>query len=251
MLVVMTNRSRAALFASLVAPPLIALAIVPFRDRLANAAAALVLEGVVVATAAFGDRRAGILASISAAAWFDFFLTRPYERFTISSAHDIETALALVLVGLAVTEIAVRSHQLYTIAMHEGTYLVAIREVSDLVASGASVEAVISEASREMSDVLGVRDCRFEPDAGRTIPGGRPRLERTGEVEQGGKRFDVAGRGLPAGSVEILVQGRGRPYGLFVFEAATPEGVSIEQRIAALAIADQVGAALVGREEAV
>jgi K+-sensing histidine kinase KdpD len=250
MLEAMTKRSRTALVAGLVAPPLVALAIVPFRDALANAAAALVLEAVVVAVAAFGDRRAGILATISAAAWFDFFLTRPFERFTISSAHDVETALALVLVGLAVTEIAVRSHRLYIMALQEGTYLAAIREVSDLVASGADVQTVIGEANRELSDVLGASRCRFELDASADRPGARPRLERTGEVEHGGTRFDVALNGLPAGEVELIVQGRGQPYGRFVFEADAPRGVSIEQRIAAIALADQVGAALVGHTEA-
>jgi K+-sensing histidine kinase KdpD len=250
MLLAMRNRSRNTLVAGLVAPLLVALAIVPVRERLADAAAAIVLVAVVVAVAAFGDRRAGILATISAAAWFDFFLTKPFERFTISSAHDIETALALLVVGIAVTEIAVRSRRMYTIAMHEGAYLAAIREVSDLVASGAAVEDVITEAARELSDVLGVSRCRFEPDVSGGTTGARPRLERTGEVEQDGNRFDVAAVGLPSGEVELLVQGRGQPLGRFVFEAGPPRGVSIEQRVAAIALADQVGAALVGREEA-
>jgi K+-sensing histidine kinase KdpD len=250
MLMSMWNRSRTALVASLVAPLLVAVAMVPLRERLANAAAALVLEAVVVAVAAFGDRRAGVLATISAAAWFDFFLTRPFERFTISSPHDVETAVALIAVGIAVTEMAVRSHRMYSIAMHEGVYLAAIREVSDLVASGAAIEVVISEASRELSDVLGVRGCRFEPEVGAAIPGARPRLERTGEVEQDGSRFDVAAEGLPEGEVELVVQGRGQPYGRFVFEAGPRGGVSIEQRIAAIALADQVGAALAGSTKA-
>jgi K+-sensing histidine kinase KdpD len=246
----MTNRSRVALVASLVAPLAIALAMVPFREHLANAAAALVLVAVVVAVAAFGDRRAGMIATISAAAWFDFFLTRPYEKFSISSAHDIETALALIVVGLAVTEIAVRSHRMYTIAMHEGVYLAAIREVSDLAASGAPIETVISETTRELCDVLGARACRFEPDGGVAIPGPRPRLERTGEVEQGDTRFDVAADGLPEGEIELAVQGRGRTCGRFVFSAEPGQAVSIEQRVAAIALADQVGAALVADTEA-
>jgi K+-sensing histidine kinase KdpD len=250
MLVPMTKRSRAALAASLVVPLLAALAIVPFRERLANAAAALALVAVVVAVAAFGDRRAGVLATLSSAAWFDFFLTRPFERFSIASSHDIETAVALIVVGLAVTEIAVRSRRMYSMAMHEGAYLAAIREISDLAASGAAIETVISEASAELSDVLGARACRFEPGMGAATPGALPRLERTGEVEQAGNRFDVATNGLPSGEVELLVQGRGQQYGRFVFETGPPHGVSIEQRVAAIALADQVGAALAVHTEA-
>jgi hypothetical protein len=36
------------------------------------------------------------LAAVSAAVWFDFFLTVPYERFTITRRADIETT-ALIL----------------------------------------------------------------------------------------------------------------------------------------------------------
>ena len=89
MLVPMTKRSRAALAASLVVPLLAALAIVPFRERLANAAAALALVAVVVAVAAFGDRRAGVLATLSSAAWFDFFLTRPFERCLLYTSRCV------------------------------------------------------------------------------------------------------------------------------------------------------------------
>jgi K+-sensing histidine kinase KdpD len=244
----MKSRIVTARLLGLGAPLLIALALVPLRASLANAAGALVLVAVVVAVATFGDRKAGVLATLSAAAWFDFFLTRPYERFTISSSHDIETTLALIIVGFSVTEIAVHSRRLYTVAMHEGQYLAALRELSDLVASGSPIETVISETTRELRDVLAASRCNFESDVSASAPASIPRLERTGEVELAGKRFDAAGGGLPAGEIEIPVQGRGRVYGRFVFE--TPGGrLSIEQRITAIALADQLGAALVGTAE--
>jgi K+-sensing histidine kinase KdpD len=41
------------------------------------------------------------------AVWFDFFLTQPYERFTITRRTDIETTVLLLVIGVAVTEIAV------------------------------------------------------------------------------------------------------------------------------------------------
>jgi K+-sensing histidine kinase KdpD len=41
--------------------------------------AALVLVVVIVAVAANGHRLAGLLAALSAAAWFDFFLTAPHR----------------------------------------------------------------------------------------------------------------------------------------------------------------------------
>ena len=53
----------------------------------------------VVLVAANGHRVAGILAAVSATVWFDFFLAKPYEHFSISGRTDIETTVLLV-VGL-------------------------------------------------------------------------------------------------------------------------------------------------------
>jgi K+-sensing histidine kinase KdpD len=44
---------------------------------------------------------------VSAALWFDFFLTQPCEQFSITRRTDIETAVLLLVIGVAVTEIAV------------------------------------------------------------------------------------------------------------------------------------------------
>ena len=55
---------------------------------------------VVVAVAASGYRLAGYLAAVSTAAWFDFFLTQPYERFSITHRTDaIETTVLLLVIG--------------------------------------------------------------------------------------------------------------------------------------------------------
>src|SRR5258708_7141648 len=77
-----------------------------FRDSIANTNAALGLVLLIVAAACTGIRSAGFLAALSSAASFDFFLTEPYNRFTITDRTDLETAVLLVLVGAAVTEVA-------------------------------------------------------------------------------------------------------------------------------------------------
>jgi K+-sensing histidine kinase KdpD len=100
---VSSRPDRVALIAAVTAPLGVAAALVPFRDSVPNAGAALVLVVVVVAIAANGHRLAGIVAAASAAVWFDFVLTKPYERFTITHRADIETTVLLLLVGAAVT----------------------------------------------------------------------------------------------------------------------------------------------------
>jgi hypothetical protein len=47
------------------------------------------------------------LAALSAAVWFGYVLTRPYERFIITRRADIEATVLLLVIGMAVTELAV------------------------------------------------------------------------------------------------------------------------------------------------
>jgi len=63
-------RDRLALVAGLAGPFVPALALVPFRTDLSNTNAALILVVAVVAVAALGNRVAGAVAALSAAAWF-------------------------------------------------------------------------------------------------------------------------------------------------------------------------------------
>lgn len=101
------GRDRLAVIAALAVPLGVAATLIPFRGSFPNTEAALVMLLVVVAVAANGYRLAGILAAASAAVWFDFFLTRPYERFTITRRADIETTILLLVIAVAVTELAV------------------------------------------------------------------------------------------------------------------------------------------------
>jgi len=101
------GKHRTALIAAAALAPLACCAgLAAFREGVTAAAGALVLVLIVVAAAATGNRLAGIVAALSSGAWFDFFLTEPRGRFTISDPNDIEVIVLLVLVGLAVTEIA-------------------------------------------------------------------------------------------------------------------------------------------------
>ena len=57
------------------------------------------------------SRLAGVLCALSAGVWFDFFLTEPYNRFTIDDRADAETTVLLLLVGVAVTELCARGRR--------------------------------------------------------------------------------------------------------------------------------------------
>jgi hypothetical protein len=237
------NRDRAAVLGAIFAPPAIVLAMVPFRDSFANTDAALVLVLVVVAIAANGYRLAGTLAAVSAGVWFDFFLTRPYEHLTITRAADIETAMLLLIVGVGVSELALRGRRHQARASRETGYLAGIQAATEVMARGGSTGPLIEEICGQLTSALGLRGCRFQ--AGVAGLGDPPRLQRDGQVLWHRQVWDVEHSGLPVGTeIELLVEHGGRLYGRFMLSAAGPTRVSLEQRRVAVTLADHVGAAL-------
>ena len=215
----------------------------PFRASLPNTDAALALILVVVAVAAFGSRLAGILAAVSAAVWFDFFLTRPYERFSITRSTDIETTVLILLIGVAVTELAVWGRRQQLAATRRAGYLEGINTAAQAVATGSSAAVLIDDVSRQLVRLLSLRSCTFE----RGVAGlGRPaRIRPDGQVEAPGRPgvLPVERDGLPA-TTELLVENHGVLQGRYLLSAEPGSRPTLEQRLVAVAFADQVGAAL-------
>ena len=235
------QRDRVATVAALVLPLGIAAILVPFRASFASPASALVLVAVVVGVAALGHRGAGILATISATLWFDFFLTRPYERLAITHRPDVETAVSLFVVGIVVTELAARNRH-HSQAATEGSDSVGlIHVVSELAASGAPADEVIERVRIELIELLHLRDCRYES---RLPQRRRTRIEPDGHVMLGGGVWGVHRLGLPGPELELPVQARGRTLGRFVLKPTPGYPVSRQRRVVAVALAAQVGAAV-------
>ena len=235
------HRDQIALLAGVVLPLAVAGILVPFRPSFANTAAALILVAVIVAVAALGNRVAGFVATVSATVWFDFFLTRPYEKLDITHRADIETAVCLFVVGLIVTELAARNRHHRATAVEEADFVGLIHEVSELAASGAPSRSVVERVRKELVPLLHLRECRYESGA-TSHP--MTQIEHDGQVVLGGRTWDVDELGLPGPAVELLVQIQGRTLGRFVLTPTPGTPVSLERRVVAVAIADQVGPSL-------
>jgi K+-sensing histidine kinase KdpD len=235
------HRDTIALVAAVVLPLGVAAIFVPFRSSFATTASALVLVAVVVGVAALGNRVSGFVATISATVWFDFFLTRPYEKLTITHRPDIETAVSLFVVGMIVTELAARNRHHHATAAEEADFVGLIHDVSELATSDASSREVIERVRNELIALLHLRACRYESG-----PGDRPmmRLEHDGRVFLGGRIWGVHRMGLPGPEIELLVQSHGRTTGRFVMTPTPGCEVSLERRVVAVAVADQVGLSL-------
>lgn len=76
------------------------------RTDLQPSTAAMILVLPVVAASATGHLLVGVIAALASAAALDVFLTEPYYSLSIHRRDDVELAIVLVAVGLAVTAIA-------------------------------------------------------------------------------------------------------------------------------------------------
>jgi hypothetical protein len=235
------HRSPLVVLAGLALPLGAVAVLVPFRSSFAGPAAALVLVAVIVAVAVGGNRGGGFVATVSATVWYDFFLTRPYQRFAITHRPDIETAISLFVVGLVVTELAARNRRHREIATEESDYVGLIYRISELAVSGAPANVVTEQAKRELIDLLHLRGCRYESG-----PSPRPllQLESDGLVLIGGAVWAVDVMGLPGPELELLVRSRGKVQGRLILTPTPGYPVELQRRVVAVAIADQVGTAV-------
>ena len=238
-----TRRRGLILTAAVVAPLLVSALMSTFRNNLENTNAALVLVLLVVAAASTGIRLAGVLAALSSAVWFDFFLTAPYLAFAIIDRADIETTVLLVLVGLAVSDIAYwgRTQQAEA-SRHEG-FLAGVIEAAGVVAAGNSpTETLVDHVERQIVEILNSDRCVFRS----TISSDLPVLQSNGTVARHGKTFDIDRFGLPTVTqVQLLAQSGGTIRGEFLLTAATRIArPSLEARRVAVTLADQVAAAI-------
>jgi hypothetical protein len=223
-------------------PIVVAAALVPLRDTLGNTNVALILVVIVVLAAVAGGRAAGALAAVMTALSFDFFHTEPYLSLTIASSEDVETTLLLLAVGLIVGQVAQRAQRSREAAEAGHSEIGRIHRMAEMSALGQDPAAVLAAAQTELTTLLGLAGCRFEAPP---FSAGRARLERSGTIS-GRVNVRASGRGfeLPQEGVELAVLAHGREVGRFILDPTPGVGVTLEQRIVAVAIADQVGAAL-------
>lgn len=240
------HRMALAALAGVTLPIAVAALMIPVRTVFASTAAALVMVAVVVAVSLWGNRFSGAIGSVSAALSFDYFLTRPYGHLSISHRNDIETTVSLFVVGLIVTEMAARGRHHRTVATEEADHLSVLHHMTEMLATGAPLFSVVAHANQELTRLLGLQGCHFE--SGETKRH-RAYFDSNGEVIFGELLWSVSTMGLP-GAVEIPVQHAGRVLGRFVLKPTDGQQVSLERRMVAVAVANQVGAALAKRRAA-
>lgn len=218
-----------------------AAALVGIRGEIVNANVALVLVVFILLGAVTGGRAAAMASALVAAASYDFFHTKPYGTLKITDGNDILTTVLLLVVGVAVGEIAIYAQRVHALREDEHRQLQRMQRIAGLAAGGGGVDDLLLAVTAELIETLQLRTCWFERAP--TL-GGLPRMERSGVVESSEHRWANGEFELPRDGVELPVVGGGERLGRFVMMATAGVGVSKERRLIAVALADQLGAAL-------
>jgi len=216
-----------------------------FRSDLTAATDVLVLVAFVVLFSATGIRPAGLVAALSAAAWFDFLLTEPYGSFAIDQPNDLEAALLLLLIGGVVTETALWGQRQEAALSRQTGYVDGVLATAEAVSTRQqSPEQITAAVAQRIREVLDLDSCTFATDGVWDVS--EPTLQHDGTLTHDGRAVNVHRDGLPVDSTVVLpVTVAGELRGRFLLTATshvarpTPE----QCRVAVL-LADQVAGAL-------
>jgi hypothetical protein len=233
------------MLAAIAAPIAVAAALIPWRDQLDTADNALFLVVVIVAVASTGRRVAAATAAVVSALSFDYFLTRPYQSFRITRHSDFITEILLLIVGLAVGELAARGRRHRDAAWQSRHQMALLHTVTELAATGRDAQLVVATASHEISELLSLRACRFST---RAPDGVTARVTPDGHVMVGHELWSTEDLGLPTRNIDLPVRSGGWLLGHFLLTPTPGKPVPLDRLLVAVAIADQVGVALAADE---
>ena len=216
--------------------------LVAVRDHFAQANAVLILVLFVLLGAVIGGRLAGAASALTAAVAYDFFYTQPYNSLKINSAADIETTILLLAVGLAMGEIVVGADRIRLAVSGSRRELKSVHRVARLAADGESVEDLISAVNAELTETLGLHRCTYEPAP---FSSTYARLEQNGLITGTNVvQYTKQGFELPHEGVELPVIVHDQIVGRFVLVPTPGHGVSMDARLVAVTLADQLSVVL-------
>jgi K+-sensing histidine kinase KdpD len=240
---VSTPRSESVTVAALfsVAAVALAAALVPLRTLLGTTNVALALVLLVVVAASVGGRLSGSFTAVTASVVFNLFHTKPYLTLRVQSGKEIVSVVLVLVVGLAVGELAVARERQSAVRRSYLRSIRALEDVGAIVSSGAPVEDVWPVVQDAMTATLSAQRVYFEPDGPFSA---YPVVERDGRIEQSRKRLIGDGFALPDRGAAVKVVANGRTLGQLVVKPTANVGVTREQRRAAVAIADQFAIAV-------
>jgi hypothetical protein len=175
-----------------------------------------------------------LLAAASATVTFDVLLTRPYYDFSIHNDDDVVAALTLLVVGAAIGAVASRLARIDTRAGARRRTIGQMTAVVHIVADGgASDDAIVDGAASAITGILSLAQCEWRrgprhPTAPIILPDGQLMAYLSDLSEDRAQLPDLTELPVSTGAADI---------GVFVLHPTRYHDVSIEERRAAVAVA--------------
>jgi len=243
-----------------VASLLIGLLVEPFRGTIGLENVVIMYLVVVVAAAAIGGRAAGIVAAVSAALAYDFFLTSPYHTLAIDSLAQVITVVLLLATGVVVSIGGrVRRRSAAAAAAHAEAIRL-LHQLTQATAAGGPVDRVAAEGLRELLGARRVSVLHRSPagfavtvDIGETHAPldleALTHLDREGRIPSGHHRVLDGFMVLPLEGVAIDLVARQQPVGYLVVIPGHDVAADRTTRLAVAAMANQVAVAATERSQ--
>jgi K+-sensing histidine kinase KdpD len=237
-----------------VASLLIGLLVEPFKATIGLENVVICYLLVVVAAAAIGGRAAGVVAALSAALAYDYFLTSPYHTLAVDSPAQVITVVLLVTTGVVVSiggRVRRRS------AARAETHADAIRllhQITQTAAAGGPVDRVAADGLQRLLGARRVSVLRRGPsgfsvalDLGETREPidleALTHLDREGRIPPGHHRVLDGTMVLPLGGVALDLVAHRRPVGYLVVVPGQDVPADRTTRLALAALANELAIA--------
>jgi K+-sensing histidine kinase KdpD len=206
---------------------LIGLLVEPFRETIGLENVVILYLLVVVAAAAIGGRAAGMVAAISAALAYDYFLTTPYHTLVIDKLAQVITVALLFATGMVVSIGGRVRRRSAALAEAHANAIRLLHRVTETAAAGGAADRVAAEGLRRLLGARRVSVLRRGPegfavtlDVGDThMPidmEALTHLDREGRIPRGHHRVLNGTMVLPREGVALDLVARQQPVGYLV-----------------------------------
>ena len=237
-----------------VASLLIGLLIEPFRGTIGLENVVILYLLVVVAAAAIGGRAAGMVAALSAALAYDYFLTTPYHTLVIDSLAQVITVVLLVVTGTVASIGGRVRRRSAAIAQAHADAVRLLHRVTETAAAGGAVDRVAAEGLQRLLGARRVSVLRRSPagfvvtvDVGDLQPPleleALTHLDREGRIPMGHQRVLGGTMVLPLEGVALDLVARQHPIGYLVVIPGHDVPADRTIRLAVAAMANELAIA--------
>ena len=237
-----------------VASLLIGLLIEPFRGTIGLENVVILYLLVVVAAAAIGGRAAGMVAALSAALAYDYFLTTPYHTLVIDSLAQVITVVLLVVTGTVASIGGRVRRRSAAIAQAHADAVRLLHRVTETAAAGGAVDRVAAEGLQRLLGARRVSILRRSPagftvtvDVGDIQPPldleALTHLDREGRIPMGHQRVLDGVMVLPLEGVALDLVARQHPIGYLVVIPGHDVPADRTIRLAVAAMANELAIA--------